>query len=301
MSVRVKFSRGSGLGTRLFPWARCVLHSINTGEPMLAPFWLRPAWRQFFLGGVSRSSSYLHQIMLAGVFQPRPGEYLRPRGGERIFEGVGDLFASLTPHRERLLTEFTAMTRPRWRVVAAAHPAVIGVNIRLGRDFRAAKSEADFFRGGAILTPLDWFHDTILQVRSILGSSAPVIVVSDGTRAALQKILALENAKLVRPGCAASDLLALANVKVLIGSGGSSFSAWASYFSGALTVTISGQSLTWFQLPSEPNFVGVFDPRKPDGEFLRRLEALGDSDTFPGRPDLHAAAPASFARDPSHD
>jgi hypothetical protein len=247
---------------------------------MLAPFWLRPAWRQFLLGGVSRSSNYLRQIMLAGVFQPRPGEYLRPRGNERIFEGESDQFASLMPHRKTLLAEFIAMTRPRWRTVAAAHPAVIGANIRLGRDFRAARSEADFFTGGALLTPLDWFHDTILQVRSVLGNSASIIIVSDGTEAALQKILALENTKLVRPGCAASDLLALANVKVLIGSGGSSFSAWASYFSGALTVTIPGQNLTWFQLPPEPNFVSVFDPRKPDIEFLRRLEALRDTGNF---------------------
>jgi hypothetical protein len=87
----------------------------------------------------------------------------------------------------------------------------------------------------------------------------------------------LENVRLHRPGCAASDLLVLSQTKVLLGSGGSSFSAWASFFGEIPTVTIPGQSLTWFKLQHKNgSFVGEFDPGHPNSSFLTQCEHLGN-------------------------
>jgi hypothetical protein len=49
---------------------------------------------------------------------------------------------------------------------------------------------------------------------------------------------------------------------VLIGSGGSSFSAWASFLSRAATISHTGQSLQWFKLDgSGDQSVTELDPR----------------------------------------
>ena len=49
---------------------------------------------------------------------------------------------------------------------------------------------------------------------------------------------------------------------MLLGSGGSSFSAWASFLSRAVTITHTGQSLQWFKLDgSGDQCVTEFDPR----------------------------------------
>ena len=136
----------------------------------------------------------------------------------------------------------------------------------------------DYFTKGAIRTPLTWFVRSLQHVRDVAGASVPAVVVSDGTEEQLRPILQLPNVRFARPGCAISDLLTLASAKVLIGSGGSSFSAWASFLSGAATVTHAGQSLQWFKLGREgEQFVGELMPDQAPPPALAQhlLAALG--------------------------
>ncbi len=68
------FVRGSGLGNRLFPWARCLLFSRNHKVPMLQPY-----WSHFFrVGPLLRGGidlrAYSTQILLLNLFNRGQGD-----------------------------------------------------------------------------------------------------------------------------------------------------------------------------------------------------------------------------------
>ena len=290
-----QFARGAGLGTRLFPWARCRVFSELHGCPMLAPAWVQ--WRvgPLLRGGIELRA-YHRQILLMGVFRANgyvTGAALRrarrlvrlaepkaltdrpesrpPTPAVVSFAGPGDFFASLAPYRERLLRALRADAQPRWVDLADRLTAPIGVNVRCGFDFRAAASEADYFTKGAIRTPIPWFIGSLERVSEAAGAAVPAVVVSDGTEEQLRPLLQMPNVRFARPGCAISDLLTLSSAKVLIGSGGSSFSAWAAFLSGAPTVTHAGQSLGWFKLGGDgEQFIGELMPERAPSPALAR-------------------------------
>ena len=281
-----QFAHGAGLGTRLFPWARCKVFASRHRLPMLAPHWVQLRVGPLLRGGI-QLQAYHRQILLMGLFH-RNGyigglDRARLRSVPRIdepqsvdhgslpsteqpvvisFKGYGNLFADLEGEQEFLLRALRDEAQPKWVTLADRLAAPIGVNVRCGNDFREARSESDFTNMGAVKTPVAWFVSALQSVREVAGSHVRAIVVSDGTREQLKDLLSLPNVQFARPGCAISDLLTLAHANVLIGSGGSSFSAWASFLSRATTVSHPGQSLQWFQLArSGDQCVTEFDPR----------------------------------------
>ena len=281
-----QFARGAGLGTRLFPWARCKVFAARHRLPMLAPRWVQLRLGPLLRGGIELQA-YHRQILLMGLFrrngyvggfdrarlasarridEPHGFEDVRlPSSGQAVvisFTGYRNLFADLEGQQEFLLGALRNEAQPKWVALADRFAAPIGVNVRCGNDFREARSEADFTSMGALKTPVPWFVATLQKVREVAGTPVPAVVVSDGTREQLKDLLSLPNVHFARPGCAISDLLTLAHAKVLIGSGGSSFSAWASFLSRATTISHAGQSLTWFKLDgSGDQCVTEFDPR----------------------------------------
>ena len=283
------FSRGAGFGNRLFPWARCRLFSRRHGLRMLAPEWMH--WRvgPFVRGGITLAS-YPRQILLMGLFDahnyvrgpmrtwvaataarvaepPAAGDWRLPSVRTNTivsFAGYGNLFADLLEHRVSILQELRSDAQQRWVDLADAMAAPIGINVRCGRDFRQAASPQEYYTAGALRTPIVWFVRALQFAREAAGSDVPAVVVSDGTRGELAALLSLPNVTFARPGCAISDLLTLARARVLIGSGGSSFSAWAAFLSGAPSLTHPGQSLQWFRLGAGNGpFVGELDPDHP--------------------------------------
>jgi hypothetical protein len=269
---------------------------------MLAPDWVQ--WRigPLLRGGIE-IRAYHRQILLLGLF--RPNGYVSGAARRRVrrwariaeppvlterpdrsakdpaviaFSGPGEFFASLAPYRDRLFQALQEDALPRWVDLARRFTAPIGVNIRCGFDFRPAATESDYFTKGAIRTPMRWFVRSLERVREVAGSDIPAVVVSDGTEEQLRPILEMPNVRFARPGCAISDLLTLSAAKVLIGSGGSSFSAWASFLSGAPTVTHAGQSLEWFRLGGDGRqFIGELMPDRAPSPALARqvVAALG--------------------------
>src|SRR5437868_12734688 len=67
------FALGNGLGSRLFPWARCRIFSTLHHAVVVTPIWARPAIGQVIRGGVDYQS-YIRQIALWGLFQKREGD-----------------------------------------------------------------------------------------------------------------------------------------------------------------------------------------------------------------------------------
>jgi hypothetical protein len=67
----------------------------------------------------------------------------------------------------------------------------------------------------------------------------------------------------------------LSKAKILIASGGSSFSAWASFLGQMPTISHPGQSLSWFKINNRNGYyVGEFNPTSPPQPFLEQIKSL---------------------------
>jgi hypothetical protein len=275
---------------------------------MLRPHWAQPRVGPLLRGGIDYRC-YKNQILLLGLFQARAHEiggwkrrwiekaatstteseklnlsdFSHSRDVLIEFEGDRGQFEVLRGWDQFLLHEIRAMTKERWLAVAERKGAVpIGINVRLGRDFKKARTSADYFIKGATRTPLSWFIKSLRITREALGYCARAYVLSDGTAKQLGQLLSEENVLFVRPGCAISDLLILSRAEVLLASGGSSFSAWASFLGQMPTISHPGQSMTWFKLEnSRGNYVGELDPDSPPQSFLDNVMSLRRSRLLP--------------------
>jgi hypothetical protein len=191
------------------------------------------------------------------------------------FCGLADYFQRLAGREGFLYQQLHDITLPAWRRLAEQPlPGPIGIHIRRG-DFATPRSPEELHTKGAVRTPLSWFRETLAAIRRAVGYRVGAYVVSDGSAKELAELLQLENVALVRTGSAIGDLLVLTRAKVLLGLGGSSFSAWASFMGQMPTVTVPGQSLTWFKLVNtRENYLGEFEPADPDQDFLRQVQIV---------------------------
>jgi len=297
------FLRGAGLGTRLFPWAKSKIFSQQHQIPMLYPQWVQPRLGPLLRGGIDLHC-YTTQILLLNLFYKQPDEVgglkrqllqrkakkqLVAEGFEFFIDQVKDkedvilqfkldegYFETLHGFDQFLLQHLRSMTKKRWLKLADDVGDVpIAINVRCGNDFREAKTEQDYYTKGAIKSPLQWYMDSLTSVREAIGYAAKAIVVSDGTPEQLQGLLDMENVVFHRPGCAISDLLLLSRAQIFIASGGSSFSAWASFLGQMPTISHPGQSLTWFKAQNRHGYyVGEFSPAAPDPLFLEQAQVV---------------------------
>lgn len=292
------FRRGEGFGNRLFSWARCRVFAKKNKGQTIAPIWFRPSFGALLRGGIDYRN-YLNQIVLLGLFQKGRCELghwqgvWRTRGARLVRESeVSDLsiildqeiaqhllfdqawyrFTPLLGSELFLLRELRSITRQNYlaSVDAINHP-FIGINVRCGRDFQSPPAVGDYYErvGWLQRTPISWFIESLAAIRKTCGYPVPAVLVSDGSEAMLREILKLENVHFLRPGCAISDLLVLAKSKTLLASATSTFSAWAAYLGGMPTINAPGHPLTEWGLVSSPTrYLGDFDPRRPNQQFL---------------------------------
>lgn len=293
MYIRAEFAKGSGLGTRLFPWARATIYADKNNAPMIAPHWVRFRIGPLVRGGLDLGA-YHRQILMLGLFKNKfnyiggirrfvleniarkvsepkifdmKDEVLSNKKNYIVnFKGDCGRFESLFGWDSYLLNELRKITNEKWlNFVDDIKEVPIGINVRLGNDFidpsmidRAENKEA-------VKTPVDWFVDVLNCIRTEMGYKVSAYVISDGDSKALKKLLELENVIFVRPGCAISDLLILSKSKVLIRSGGSSFSAWAAFLGQMPSLSPPSAGLEKFNLKNRYGyFVGDFDPLNPD-------------------------------------
>lgn len=297
MYCEALFNRGTGLGNRLFPWARCKLFARDRRCPMLTPRWAHVRTGPLLKGGISYYDA-LRKVLLWDNFVVGPGELagwrshlVRARfarvdesafaGSEAqrtdvivTFRGDGRHFQDLRGHQDYLLDELYRAAKPRWRRAADQFGRLpIVLNVRRGKDFREAAHRTDFLRAGGLRTPLNWFVRVLQGLRRALGRDIDAYVISDGTPADLEPLLRLEAVRHVNPGSAIADLLLLSRACVVIGSGGSSFSAWASFLGQSPVLTIMGQSLQWFRVTDGHGpFVGEWDEGSSLGPFCEAAE-----------------------------
>jgi hypothetical protein len=238
---------------------------------------LAPRWTQIKIGPLLRGETDLrcytgqfcashhevgglHRYGVLATHHMVPESQRRLDAGHRsliVFEGVARYFEPLNGYNAILRRELESVVRPEWLdVVSKTEVPAIGIHVRLG-DFAPARSETDFITRGGIRTPVEWFAGALQRIRSNAGNVVPAFVVSDGRAGELSELLSMPAVTWLRSGSAISDLLLLAKAKIIIASGGSTFSAWAAFLGEIPAVSIPGQSLTWFHLRhSNGRYVG---------------------------------------------
>lgn len=253
-----------GFGNRLYPWARCHLHSSAHKVPMLAPHWWWPPRVRPLLAHPPAPRELPGHLYLQGI-RTLP-EYVSgaraavieatSRGNLLVFRGEAGRFADLQGHEAVLKDALQRMST----AVLPPIEAYVGMHVRRG-DFSAQARTSDA-----------WFIAALRAIRIRIGREVPAIIVSDATQRELQSILRESNVRLLRTHAPLGDLLVLAGARLLLASG-SSFSAWAAFLGGMPGATAPEHSLGWFGLRAR-SFLGHFDPGQDNSQFVEAAAAV---------------------------
>ena len=268
----VSFNRGMGLGNRLWPWSRCKIFSRDNNAKMLAPSWFHFRTAPFRMGGIDYGKS-LRKILLYKNFvsvNEIKGfckykiKFSAKKLTEKefndndkknklvVFEGYGDFFGGLRGNQEFLFNELLAITNNRDKQSFNKYSQYdLALNIRTGNDFPHK-------------SPINWYVSLLIKLKQIRPHLICKII-SDGNEKDLKLLTEIEGVELVHSRSAILDLLILTKAKLIIGSGGSSFTAWGSFLSGAQTWIQKGKPMSYFNLYNQP-----------EGPVLYELDSFDD-------------------------
>ena len=231
----------------MLAWARAFVYAHQNQYRMLAPRWVQPRFgaiircepkKRFYVGEFT-NDGYIGGWRKWLILQRTrrisetafEGIARNLSGAEPVvveFEGLKDYFTSLIPHREAILSELKRIAHPEALSSAdQVETPFIAANVRRGDMTRQNKIPLS-----KILqyTPTEWFVAAIEAIRADpKWQSMPVKIVSDGSADELQELLALENCELVTTGKAVGDILLMTRADLLLASGYSTFSMWASF------------------------------------------------------------------------
>lgn len=254
-----------GLAHSLLAWGRCRAWCNTHGVRMLAPNWLHVQHR---IGPIRRRDRDKRQYHLLFQFpgyvtgarrawalltaerhvaeQTDPDTVLASgRPGLVVFRNRMSLneethFHEIHGQGPRLRQDLHAITKPRYRPAAFGAPH-IALHVRMG-DFSAPAS-LDALRQGAKNSrlPLTWYVQMLEGLRRRLGP-VPARVFSDGSDADLEPLLRLPGVSRPPKQPSVSDLLGLADSRLVISSG-SGFSMWGAFLADAPRLCFPGQRL----------------------------------------------------------
>ncbi len=255
----------SGFGNLLFPWARCFLFCRAHGATMIAPRWghlrigpwLRRESDKRYYGGFFRAAGYVRGLrrwwILARVRQIAEQDWTGAAlTGPCVvrFQGlIYPLFAPLVGQQDVIAAELRRITRARHLPEPDEARGAIGLHVRLG-DFRATPDRATLRHNGHFRMPLEWY-------RAAVGESVPAIVFTNGRREELGPLLAEENVRVSTGRSAVADLLLLGQAGVIVGTGSSSFSSWASFLGQGPTLWYPGHRQEFLRAHGAPNALEV--------------------------------------------
>ncbi|NVN93003.1 MAG: alpha-1,2-fucosyltransferase [Desulfuromonadales bacterium] len=237
----------AGLGNMLVPWAKCHLWCKDNNARMIAPFWTKfrigpylrrekdkRNYQRLFksnrdIGGLQRL--YLLATTTKCAFELFDDTSSpRNRGITVLFSGM-DSFDRLIGRHEEIRQALTAMTKPEF-VPAKMDKPFIGVHVRLG-DYASVENGASAPWTSRL--PIDWYVAAVHEVRKTAGFDLDVILFSDGNDEELRALLELPAVRRSEYKESITDILALSQATVIIGSC-SSFSMWGAYLAQTFTV-----------------------------------------------------------------
>lgn len=239
----------AGLANKLFPWARAKIFSKKYNAPMLETTWsqfkLGPLLRgerdnRFYVGVFDKSQSEISGLRKAwisltcrSVVGPEVLDENVDLQGNQLFcySGWEPWFKGLVPWRAYIRSELLSIVNKKWRDKMSSFQGLppLGIHMRLG-DFMSTDAKKSRI-GSGVRTPVGWFVDCLRKIRQELGYPIGAFVVTDGIYQEIRPLLDLGNVEWVDTTSAISDMLILSKAKLILGSGGSTFSAWGSYLS----------------------------------------------------------------------
>lgn len=286
----------SGLGNKLFVWARALVFARQHGLPLVVTGWCTPRWRALLKGEDARiywnyftpwnelpaSQRSQARVVREPAFDAEPScdatvyEFSEMPHWKTCFEGLRE-------HRELIRSElFGHLTAARRREIASVARPMICLQIRMG-DFRALKAHEQFSQVGGVRTPLDYFRQWIEDLRAVQGSDLAVTIVSDGSAQELAPLLTLPNVTHTPGRSGLADLILMADSRLLVCSAGSTFSQWGGFLGDPVLIH-HPDHMHYFCRP-EADRVHVFEGAASPGEIdawpalLRsNVEALGGTD-----------------------
>lgn len=265
-----EFCRSTGIGSKLFAWSRAKILEQDSKAIMLQQHWISIRGAAVSRGGIDYSKvlgkiylfnnfvndikemnsllfalQYKHQcqsIMLSNLQEAR--QHLNSHNKLLIFKWNTDhFFTDFELYRKIITDSIHRITRKSITRQLNFQKPFIGINVRLGNDF----IEQDSMQHGYRKTSIQWFLDHISEIRKLHGN-LPICVVSDGTHKQLIDFTKFDNVHLVNNNRAMEDLLLLSKAAVFMGTGSSTFSAWASFLGNMPTYTSKATPFTSFKL-----------------------------------------------------
>lgn len=239
----------AGLGNMLVPWAKCHLWCKDHHVRMIAPYWTklrvgpylrnerdkRNYQRLFttgpYIGGLKR-------LYLLASLQKRPVEqYVDGSDGKGIvvFSGM-ESFDTLLGRHEEIKKALLAMTKPEFIPPKQDRP-FIGIHVRLGDYAPVDGTESAPWTSRL---PIDWYVGALQEVRKTLGFELDATVFSDGDNKELMPLLQLSGVHRSDYRESITDILALSQASIIIGSC-SSFSMWGAYLAQTFTIWHRGR------------------------------------------------------------
>lgn len=248
--ANIKLDR-TGLGNKLFPWARGVAFCVKSGAVMLAPQW-RNYWSigtvfrrdrnsRFYFNDFT-NNSYVSGMrkVLANRCLPHISEYAIKdipalvAGPSCVvdFAKMKDLFDPFLDCQKIVHEHLHGLVNPKIREDIDYIPenTFIGVHIRRG-DFRIV---GNMIEDG-------WYIRAIKKALTTYGRNFPIWIFSD---APLDELGFLRKefplSKIMPSAPAVKDIFLLSKAAVIIGTGNSTFSMWATYLGQKPSIWKSG-------------------------------------------------------------
>jgi hypothetical protein len=248
----------AGLGNMLVPWAMAELFRRDHGAAMLAPQWAKPRLGPLlrrerdarFYVGLFQSRGYIRGLrrwrVLARAQRIESQDFLpspAPAGRDRlvVFRFPSSGLGGLGPHREFLAGRLHDILSDAVKQRLAAQPGSIPIAAHIRRGDRPPLPFGQPFGDDWLPgMPTEWFVGAIKHLRALAGRSVPVTVFTDADPATIRPVLDLPDVSLAPPNPSIVDILLLSRARVLISTGSSTFSGWASFLGGMPTLYYPG-------------------------------------------------------------
>lgn len=226
----------TGLGNKLLIWAKAfVFAQKHQLEFFCAPWWgihfgswIRNEKRKRLYLGYFKEDSWMKSLRLFffrrhAQLIDEPTSVVRHEAAVlyrfRTVVTSADYFASIKPYRREVKDALYAMLQPGLLQKLNNTPApVIGVHIRRGD-----------FKFGSTITPLSFFIETIMAIRSVTGKELPVTVFTDAYAHELDELLALRAVSISAAKADILDILLLSRSEICVLSISSTFSFWGGF------------------------------------------------------------------------
>jgi hypothetical protein len=278
--VYVKFPK-RGLGNMLLIWGRAFAFAHEHKLDMFIGKWWGVRWGVWFRkekykrlywgyfkedGILKRLQLFSYQLTATKVIEPKG--CLKDIKGKNLFifkefESHGDYFQGLKPYRIEIKQALYDILSPAIiKQLGQYEKPVIGMHVRRGD-----------FKYGSTITPLKFFVDAIVNIRSITFGQLPVTIFTDAMPEEISEVLELPFVKIAEAKADILDILLLSQSDICILSIGSTFSFWAAFLSDGIILKHPEE---WHPeiRPAEVNkefFEGFFTNEKIDDVLKQHL------------------------------